>query len=117
LFDLYLYDPLCSGKQVPVCSFIVDCGAAVHAQTPAGIKIDEQQANLRIIENVAQTHEGVVAIKIGEGEGSRIENAHQAGTPALEGAIAVAVPVTGGEKKEGGGLEASMKLDWDLAPK
>ena len=62
-------------------------------------EIDEQHAHLRIFEGVAHGEIHAVAVVVREGQGLRIEHAHEAGIAALVGAVGAAVGVGGGEEE------------------
>jgi hypothetical protein len=109
LFDIDQHDPFVRRKERGHRAGFVHGGPAIDAQAAAVVEIDEQAADLRVEQDVAEAHEGAVAVEIGKGETASVENADQARAAALERAIAAAIRRAGGEKEEGRSFEAAMK--------
>jgi hypothetical protein len=96
------------GKQLALEAVVVDGRAAVDAQSAAVREVDEQEAHARVLEDVAQAHEQVVAVEIRKGERARVEHTHQSRPAALEGAVALTTGIARREEEERPQLDARV---------
>ena len=83
--------------------------AAVDAQ-PLGLVVqrDEQQADMRVHDDVAEALEHAVAVVVGEGQFAIAGQAHEAGHAALERAVRPALGVRGGEEEIGRAFDEGL---------
>ena len=80
-------------------SLRVDRRDAVQAQPLLALEVDEEQADARVLGDVAEREVHAVPVEAGERDRVLVEHAHEAGLAALVRALRLSVRVGGGEEE------------------
>lgn len=84
LFDVDRDGPAAAREELEPFAGLVDRGATIDAQPGAVGEIDDQATDLRVVQDLAEAHEGVIAIEFRECDASAVQHPHQTGPAALE---------------------------------
>ena len=101
----HAHDELGSGELREERIVLVHRGPPVHPEALRTLEVDEEQADLRVDEEIAEALEHAVAVVAGKRQRLRIHHADEAGPPALVRAVRAALRVGGGEEEHGPGLD------------
>src|SRR6185503_7401873 len=95
---------------------LVHRGPPVHAEALRTLEVDEEQADLRVDEEIAEALEHAVAVVARKRQRLRIHHADKAGPAALVRAVRAALRVGGGEEEHGPRLdEGPVRVAEDAA--
>jgi hypothetical protein len=84
---------------------LLDRRSPVHAQAPGAFEVDEQQADVRVDQHVAEALEHAVAVVTGEGQRVRVDHPHEAGAAALVRAVRASLGIGGGQEEQRSALD------------
>ncbi|ATL84087.1 hypothetical protein SMALA_3854 [Streptomyces malaysiensis subsp. malaysiensis] len=77
-----------------------DPGPAVHMQPdPVPEEVDHENAEVGVLLDIAEAGQDAVPPVFGVGQRARVEHPQKAGRPGAEGAVALPVPVGGGQEE------------------
>ena len=79
--------------------------AAIHAQAARAFKVDEQQAHVRVEENISQALEHAVAVVARKGQRVRVHHAYEPRAAALAGAVGLLLGIRRRHKEQGTALD------------
>src|SRR5258705_5445765 len=103
--DAHAHDELGAGELREERIVLVHRGSPVDAEALRALEVDEEQADLRVDEEIAEALEHAVAIVARKRQRLRTHHADEAGPPDLVRALRAAFRVGGGEEEHGPRLD------------